>query len=69
MSLLHIVMITSPSDDDVFLSVYAPVSLIVPFMFIFVVNLGVILSISLTLLYKSQVDERNKVKDVALPIY
>jgi len=43
--------------------------MIVPFMFIFVSNLGVILSISLSLLYRSQVQERARMKDSQLPIY
>lgn len=63
MSLFHLIMVLSPASKTIFLNVYAPVCIIVPFIFIVISNLGLILSLSLMLLYKSERDERDKIKD------
>ena len=67
-SLMHLIILLGV-NSDAFLSVYAPLCMIVPFLFIVLANLGVILAFSLFLLYKGEVDERSKIKDENLGLY
>lgn len=69
MSLFHLIMVLSPSTETVFLNVYAPVCMIVPFIFIVISNLGLILSFSLYLLYRAECEDRAAMKDENLGIY
>lgn len=67
-SLLHLIIILSV-DSNAFLSVYAPMCMVVPFIFIVLANLGLILSFSLFLLYRGECQERSKIKDTNLGLY